>query len=147
MRISRSRLFGTMAVVAVLVGGAPSALADAPTQVSASQTVDTHEITSKVGLRYVKSTKTFKGRVTYIAEGVSPTEAGCVKSRKVTLFKVTKTGAKKLAAKQTSLMGAFKFRFSKRQSGKYRAKVAPKAFSDVYGDLVDCSGAKKTIRV
>ena len=148
MKSSKLRLIPLAVGLALVAGMVPGAMAKSTSaRLSSSSAVENHAVKSTVSLSYAKRSTTFNGTVGYVAAEVSPDEGGCVDGRRISLFKVTRRGSDKIDSTSTVGDGDFSFRFRRAQSGTFEVRVAPSTFSDRYGDLIECSGARDSVRV
>ena len=139
LRTQKMRLITLAIGLALVAGMVPAAGAKSTASRRAFRAVDTFQIQTNVSLSYSKKKTTFTGLIGHTPEDLSPDESDCENDRKVTLYKVVKGPDNKLGSKTAS--GDYAFAFSRAQRGTFRVEVAPKTFSDRYGDLISCSGA------
>ena len=135
-----------LGLLATMIPGA-SAARNSAARTTAAQT-NTWAIDTDVSLSYKARRFDFIGLVETADVGLSPDEIGClVDGRSVKLFKIIDGDPVKKGATTSDSVGAYRFSYNSPQRGKWEVKVAPMTFADRYGDLIECSGARASLRL
>lgn len=134
-----------LGLLATMIPGASARITSGSSATSSA--VETTTVKSTVNAQYKARKADFVGSVDFVPADLSPDEGGCVADRTVKLFKVFRRGSEKLGSTDTDDLGTFTFNFRKAQTGNFEVKVAPTSFADRYGDLIDCSGARDTLKI
>ena len=145
MKSLKSRVIPLAIGLALVAGLVPSAMARNTSSRAANLTVQNHSVTTVVDIEYVARKTKFTGDIDWVENQVSPDEDQCTERREVNLFKITRRGANKIDSGTFNYF--YNFVLGRAASGSYQVRVTPRTFSDRYGDLIECSGARASIKV
>ena len=138
-------LFGLLLLPASVQGKSASRTNESLAEAAVSSDF---QVSSSLTLRYISKKRVIYGFVEISGTGTSPDEDECMNDRKVSLLRVTKLNGRSrervVATNRSEYDGYFGWKFNSQDAarGWWAVKVEKRTFSDRYGELIECAGAR-----